>query len=251
MDGSQVERFRRARRDPSLAVLEGFHAVKHALRFGADLLELVTSDPEELAALAAKLAPDVADRFDGARTLPDDVFADLSPTPPSTPAMAVARRLDVRIDAALADPGPAPVVLLERPRHLGNLGAAVRVAAAAGAAAVVTTGPTDPWHPAALRGAAGLHYAVPVMRVDELPASDRPLVAMHPEGEPLTAGSLPSRAVVAFGTERGGLSEAALRRAERRVRIPMRPGVSSLNLATAVAAALYAGRPGEILGGPR
>ncbi len=34
-----------ARRDPGLAVLEGFHAVKHALRFGAELLGLWTADP--------------------------------------------------------------------------------------------------------------------------------------------------------------------------------------------------------------
>jgi tRNA G18 (ribose-2'-O)-methylase SpoU len=33
-----------------------------------------------------------------------------------------------------------------------------------------------------------------------------------------------------------------LARADRRVRIPMRPGVSSLNLATAAAVLLYAGR---------
>ncbi len=51
--------------------------------------------------------------------------------------------------------------------------------------------------------------------------------------------------VLAFGTERGGLSPALLARADRRVRIPMRPGVSSLNLATAVAVVLYSWEPEE------
>ena len=55
--------------------------------------------------------------------------------------------------------GAAPVVLLEDPRDLGNMGACVRVAAAADAAGVLSTGSHDPWHPDALRGAAGLHYA--------------------------------------------------------------------------------------------
>ena len=32
-----IERFRRARSDPSRAVLEGLHAVKHAIRFHATL----------------------------------------------------------------------------------------------------------------------------------------------------------------------------------------------------------------------
>ena len=50
---------RRARRDPGLVVLEGFHAVKHAVRFGAELLGLWTADADELVALSARLAPDV------------------------------------------------------------------------------------------------------------------------------------------------------------------------------------------------
>src|SRR5262249_40488852 len=49
-----------ARRDPGLAVLEGFHALKHALRFGAEVQEAATSDPEGLERLAGELAPDVA-----------------------------------------------------------------------------------------------------------------------------------------------------------------------------------------------
>jgi TrmH family RNA methyltransferase len=113
----------------------------------------------------------------------------------------------------------------------------VRVAAAAGAAGVLTTGSADPWHPDALRGAAGLHFALPVARVEALPDSGRPLVALDPEGEPL--GELPARPLLAFGSERRGLSAALLTRADLRVALPMRPGVSSLNLATAVAAVLY------------
>ena len=54
------EDVRGARRDPGLVVLEGFHAVKHAVRFGAELLGVWTADAAELAALSARLAPDVA-----------------------------------------------------------------------------------------------------------------------------------------------------------------------------------------------
>ena len=129
------------------------------------------------------------------------------------------------------------MVLLDAPRHPGNVGAAVRVAAAAGAAGVLVTGARDPWAPAALRGSAGLHFALPVGRVDAPPAG-RPLVAVDPGGAPLA--TLPDDAVLAFGSERHGLGAALLARADARVGIPMRPGVSSLNLATAVAVALYA-----------
>jgi TrmH family RNA methyltransferase len=134
------------------------------------------------------------------------------------------------------------VVLLEDPRTMGNMGACVRVAAAADAAGVLTTGENDPWHPDALRGAAGLHFALPVARVEELPESDRPLVAIDPGGDEMRAGGLPPRAVLAFGTERYGLSSALLARADARLGIPMREGVSSLNLATSVAAVLFSQR---------
>ena len=53
---------------------------------------------------------------------------------------------------------------------------------------------------------------------------------------------IPPRAMLAFGSERRGLGDDLLARADARLRIPMRPGVSSLNLATAVAAVLFARR---------
>ena len=68
----------------------------------------------------------------------------------------------------------------------------------------------------------------------------RDLVAFDPAGEPLASAEIPAAAVLAFGTERHGLSDELLGHAQRRVALPMSPGVSSLNLATAVAATLYA-----------
>lgn len=225
----------RARRDPALAVLEGFHAVKHALRFGGEVLGAWTADPEGLEALRARLAPDVV-------LAPETVgAAELAAVVPRAQVLAVARRPpQPDPDGLLALTGPAPVVLLEDPRHLGNLGAVVRVAAAAGAAGVLTTGRQDPWHPDALRGAAGLHFALPVVRSRAVRTGDRPLVALDPGGAPLLEAALPGRAVLAFGTERDGLSPELLERAVARVALPMRAGVSSLNLATAVSATLYA-----------
>jgi TrmH family RNA methyltransferase len=240
---SLIRRYRTARRDPGLAVLEGFHALKHALRFGAEVLEAVAADPERLRELAAELAPDVAGALTE-RTSPvgAELLAELVPQAPRTGVVAISRRPRVDTAAVLAEPRPQPLVLLEDPRTMGNMGACVRVAAAADAAGVLTTGANDPWHPDALRGAAGLHFALPVAAVGELPASDRPLVAIDPGGEDLRPAELPPRAILAFGTERYGLSAALLDRADHRLGIPMRPGVSSLNLATAVAAVLFAQR---------
>jgi RNA methyltransferase, TrmH family len=241
--GSLIPRFRRARRDPALAVLEGFHALKHALRFDAVLLEVVISNEAPLERLTGALAPDLSARLRAlAQPVEPSIFAQLAPLPPPTGVIALAERRSIDPAVVLADSRAAPVVLLEDPRDLGNMGACVRVAAAADVAGVLTTGSHDPWHPDALRGAAGLHYALPVARLEELPALDRPLLAVDPEGDPLTPAELPPRAMLAFGTERYGLSEELSRRADAMLSIPMRPGVSSLNLATSVAAVLFAWR---------
>lgn len=240
-----VPRYGRARRDPALAVLEGLHPLKHALRFGADVREVHCVDRPRLAALARELAPDLAARIlELAREIPAEVFQRLAPLVPPTGVIALARRPAIDPRGALADRRPAPVVVLEDPRDLGNLGACVRVAAAAGAAALLSLGGHDPWHPDALRGGAGLQFALPVARLPQgaPPECDRPLVALDPDGEPLAPARLPARAILAFGTERHGLSPELLARADARVAIPMRAGVSSLNLATSVAVVLFARR---------
>ncbi len=241
-----IQRFQQARRDPALTVLEGFHAVKHAVRFGAELAEVVTTDPVEAARLASDLAPDVAARLSGAAVVAPETLAALAPRAPRTGLMAIARRTVVDASVVLSDQRERPVVLLEEPRTMGNLGACVRVAAAAGAAGVLSTGTNDPWHPDAVRGAAGLHYALPVARVDATDVlaglsrrGGRLLVALDPEGDELDPATLPPRALLAFGTERDGLSDELLAAADLRLRLPMEQGVSSLNLATSVAAVLY------------
>jgi RNA methyltransferase, TrmH family len=242
-DGSLIARFGRARRDPAVAVLEGLHALKHALRFGATIFEVVARDPERLDRLAAELAPDVQAQIRAlVRPVNEQTFVQLAPLPPATGVISLAARPHVQLADVLADASPAPLILLEDPRDLGNVGACVRVSAAAAAAGVLTLGGHDPWHPDALRGSAGLHYALPVLRSDDvtqLAATDRALLAIDPAGEPLAPALLPERAVLAFGGERYGLSEQLTARASARLRIPMRAGVSSLNLATAVAAVLF------------
>lgn len=237
----RVERFRSARHDDSLAVLEGLHALKHAVRFGAVLVEVVVDASGQAARLAADLAPDLLPVIAAAETVDEDTYSGLAPLAHPTGVMAVARRPWVTAAAALA-PGHAPAILVEHAVHLGNLGACIRVAAAAGARGLVATGMHDPWAPEAVRAAAGLQYALPVARSNPDDPIPGPLLALSPDGDSLGSVEWPDGAVLAFGSERTGLSTRLLARADRRIAIPMRPGISSLNLATAVAAVLYAWR---------
>lgn len=246
---SQQERRRRlasARADPLLAVLHGFHPLKHALRFGGEVIEAWAAEDADIPGLAARLAPDVADRIDSLCQRVPRAELDAMGAPGRVNILAVARRPEDSVERAL-NALDRPVVFLDHPTHHGNIGAVVRVAAAAGAAGVLTTGPHDPWHPNAIRGGAGLQFAVPVARVAALPPTDRPLVAFDPAGDLLLPDALQApredapSPVLVFGSERRGVRPELLERADRRVRIPMQEGVSSLNLATSVAVALYCG----------
>ena len=103
----------------------------------------------------------------------------------------------------------------------------------------VCGGTVDPWGPAVLRGSAGLHYALPVLSV-ALAEVAGPVVVLDADGDPRAA--VPPDGVLVVGSERTGVGEALRERADAVLALPMRQGVSSLNLATAVAAALYRGR---------
>ncbi|MGW2444901.1 TrmH family RNA methyltransferase [Streptomyces sp. NPDC001675] len=223
-------------------LLDGFHALKHALRFGARVPVAVTTDRRAALALAEELAGDVRDTLDELLTeVPQATYASLVPRPHPTgvAALAVRPSREANLRSLARTPRPAPVVVLDNPRNLGNAGAVIRLAAGFGAAGVVTTGTLDPWHPTVVRGGAGLHFATAVERlgVDELPAG--PLFALDPEGEDIRGVTLPDDAVLAFGSERSGLSPEVRERADRLLALPMRPQVSSYNLATSVAMTLY------------
>ncbi len=228
------------------AVLEGFHAIKHCLRFGGNPSLVISHKPEEIRGLAEQLAPDIADALLARLTIVSETeFANACPKAPSSPIAAIAPRRTVLLHDVLIADRRRPIVLLEDPRHAGNVGAVIRVAAGADAAAVITTGALDPWNASVLRGAAGLHYAIDVAHaptIAKLPDAAHQLIALDPEGEPLDPRTIPFDAVLVFGTERQGISAELLARCERRVCLPMRAGVSSLNLATAVSATLFAMR---------
>ncbi|MFI9824772.1 TrmH family RNA methyltransferase [Streptomyces sp. NPDC052013] len=223
-------------------LLDGFHALKHGLRFGAEVPVAVTADRAGALALADELAPDVREALGALLTeVPYETYASLVPRPHPTAVAALAVRPSRAANLArlTRTPRTAPVVVLDNPRNLGNAGAVIRLAAGFGATGVVTTGTLDPWHPTVVRGGAGLHFATAVERLtaDELPAG--PLFALDPEGEDIRALKLPDDALLAFGSERSGLSPELRARADHLVALPMRPQVSSYNLATSVAMTLY------------
>ena len=234
-----IDLFQRARKDPQLAVVEGVQALKHAARFQAKLIHIVTCDLDQLEAFLTELAPDVkAHIMSIVESVDSEIFNQLSPQPPRTQVIAIARRVSYNLKKIEV---LKPLVLLEDPRDLENIGAVIRVSAAADIAGVCITGPADIWHPAVIRGAAGLHWALPVINieVEDCAHLNRPLIALDPAGKSSDEVQIPANTVLIFGTERHGISKNLLTKSDEIIRLPMKAGVSSLNLATTVAATLY------------
>lgn len=160
--------------------------------------------------------------------------------------IAFARRRDVPVAEILGRRGP--VVFVFGIQDPGNLGAIVRVAEATGAAGVLgAPGTADFYHPRAVRGSAGSVLRVPVSgRVSFEPfAADargagRPICgAVSAGGEDAFAAPLDPQSVLVVGSEGGGLPAGAYRYLDRKLTIPMRSPVDSLNAAVATALLLY------------
>jgi TrmH family RNA methyltransferase len=237
-DTKLIDLFQTARKNEQRAVVEGIQALKHAVRFNAAIEIIVTSDLELLKELTSTLAGDTAEQIlSSAILVSEEVFGKLSPQPPRTKVIALAARKNYKFSDIS---NQKPIIFIENPRDLENIGAVIRVAAAADAGAVVCNGPVDVWHPAVIRGAAGLQYALPVFNAPlELIKKGRELVALDPTGEPIAPKLLQTNAIFIFGTERHGITEETLQKSDQILRLPMKQGVSSLNLATSVAATLY------------
>ncbi|HEV8237812.1 MAG TPA: RNA methyltransferase [Thermoanaerobaculia bacterium] len=237
-----IRRLRKSKGDKAL--LEGPHLVAEALAAGIALENVF-------------LTPELADRPEG-RELVERAKCDVELVEPAllaalmdadTPqgALAVAH-LPRGSAASLPHRRDGIYVYLDGVQDPGNLGAIARVAEAAAAVGLACgPGTADPHHPRALRASAGSLLRLPTAVAvapeelrDHLAALKPTWIALVAHGgrglyeEPI-GGTL----VLALGAEGAGLSPAAERLADHRLRIPTAPPVESLNVATAAAVVLF------------
>ncbi len=143
--------------------------------------------------------------------------------------------------------GPGLVVGLVGLTNHDNVGSVFRSAAAFGARAVVLDHATcDPLYRKAVRVSVGAALVVPFARVageqamlELFAAHGYEAIGLSPHAaEAIDALEPRDRRALVLGTEGPGLSADVLRRT-RPVRIPMAPGLDSLNVAVATGIALY------------
>jgi tRNA G18 (ribose-2'-O)-methylase SpoU len=144
------------------------------------------------------------------------------------------------------------VAVGERLNDHENLGGLFRNAAALGVEAVLLDPEcADPWYRRCVRVSIGHVMTVPWTRLDSWPGSLEVLraagfcvAALTPAADAIDlaefASGSPQRVALLLGSEGTGLTDSALAAPDVRVRIPMRTGVDSLNVATAAAIAFHA-----------
>jgi TrmH family RNA methyltransferase len=249
-----VARARRLARDrtgePAM-LLDGLHLVEMAVTAGvipelaAFARVLLERDPaaaslavrlERLGCRVVQVSQPVADAMSPVRT-PSGVVA-IAPAPPCEWARVLAAQ-------------PALVVVAVDVQDPGNLGAIVRVVDAAGGTGVVCAGGSaDPFGWKALRGAMGSTLRVPLVREADPAAAVARLrsaglrVLASEGGATLAPHDVDLRNAVAVlvGSEGQGIGADVAALADARIGIPMRPGVESLNVATATAVIAYEAR---------
>lgn len=145
--------------------------------------------------------------------------------------------------------GPLSLLVAVDVDDPGNIGALVRTALAAGAAAFVTVGLGDPFHPRAVQTSMGSLFKVPVLQYDQA----GPLLETLEEQGVTTVGAvaeggtpLPEtelahpRTALLLGSEAFGLPADVIDRVDRRVTIPMGAEIDSFSVNAAAAILLYA-----------
>jgi tRNA G18 (ribose-2'-O)-methylase SpoU len=237
----------RSRREPAegLFLAEGEATIRRAVEAGYAPRAIL---------LTERWLPHLEDvlRVTGAAALvvQDDVLEATTGFPVHRGALA---SMDRRELPPLADvmEGAARIVVLEDLNDHTNLGAVFRSAAALGVDGVLLTPRCgDPLYRRAVRTSMGAVFSVPWTRVPwfEGPQLLRDagfeLAALTPAPNAIRLGDVDPtehpRLALALGSEGHGLSERWIGAADLRVRIPMREGIDSLNVAAAAAVACYA-----------
>jgi TrmH family RNA methyltransferase len=238
-----VQRLRRlsgrraARLEEGRFVIDGPTLVADALSAGVVVEEVFTTGEHAEVVLAASRAGAIV------REVTTEVLARSTDTVTPQGVAAVAVRVEIPLDEALAasQAGPVALVLVDV-NDPGNAGTLVRAAEAAGAAAVLFCGSSvDPSNAKCVRASAGALFHVPIAAGGDVGAllerlgglGVRRAATVVQDGTPYDEVDLTGPVAFVLGSEAHGLGTDVLDAVDERLTIPMDGRSESLNVAMA------------------
>jgi RNA methyltransferase, TrmH family len=232
--------------DRDLALVEGIKLLDEALAAGVDVTEAAVTPRLRSSVRGRHVLQALEARAVPVREVADEILDSLSETETSQGVLALARRPRFEEDRLFQ--GTPLVLVAVQVQDPGNLGALIRTAEAAGATgAYLTRGTADVYSWKALRGSMGSAFRLPHvagLSVDDALERCRrrgvaTLAAVGRDGERYDRLDLRGPAALIVGNEGAGLPDGVLKGADRRVTIPVRPPVESLNVAVAAGLLLF------------
>lgn len=227
-------------------VVEGDKLVDRLLASDFEVVSLLASE-RYAAPLTARVASDLP-----VYVMPQAAIEQLIGFNFHRGVLACARRRPNADLIALCSPLSRPLTLAICPdvQDPENLGAIVRIASALGADGVVLGKRSgDPFSRRVLRVSMGTVLQMPLVVSRDIVATLGELrehcgvelwaTVLAADAEPLGDASRPPRLAMLFGSEGHGLEPRVIAECNRRVIIPMRPGVDSLNVAVAAGIFLH------------
>ena len=240
-------RDRRERETTGLTIVDGAREILRAIDAGARVDSAFVA-PELLQSPDALAAADrLRDRPTTFEVIPA-VLAKVAFGDRSDGIVAIVKTPTLGLDVVGRHLPPDPlVVVVEGVEKPGNLGAVLRSADGAGAAAVIAADPlTDPFNPNAIRASLGTIFALPVVSATSDEIIDwlvdrgiRPVAAIVDSAIPYTDADLTGPVAIVLGSEAGGLSGRWRDRSVTAVSIRMAGVADSLNVSIAAAVLLY------------
>jgi TrmH family RNA methyltransferase len=229
---------RAARQEEGAFVIEGPLLVREALAAGVHLRDVFLTPAAD-----ARLADEAGAAGAEVRWVTEDVLARAVDTVTPQGVAAIARRVEVTVEDAVASAvdGPLTLVLVDV-SDPGNAGTLLRAAEAAGAAAVLFCGGSvDPCNPKCVRASAGALFQVPVAIGGEAEgvlerlgrAGVRTAATVVRGGTPYDHADLAGPLAIVVGSEARGLPSSLVDAVDLRLTIPMAGRSESLNVAMA------------------
>ncbi|MBD2664186.1 tRNA/rRNA methyltransferase (SpoU) [Richelia sinica FACHB-800] len=230
------------RHKQQLMLLEGTHLLIEACAVNYPLVTVCCTEQWQAGHL--QLWEDVCSRCDRAEIVSEEVLAAIATTVNPDGVVATANRQELPSQV----PSTGCVLALETIQDPGNLGTIIRTAAAAGASGLwLSDDSVDLDHPKVLRASAGqwfrLNKAVTTdlrATIQQCQQAGMQVIATLPDAN-LTYWEVDWRqpSLILLGNEGAGLSADVVAMANTQVKIPLSPGVESLNVAIAGALMLY------------